>query len=103
MAIAMLQIVSGRSQEDYEQVVDRVFGAGSQEPSPEAAPDGLVLHSAGPTDEGWWVFDVWESPDHMRRFFDERLAPAMRELGLPSAGKPQIFTVHALLQFPAAG
>lgn len=102
MAIAMLQIVPGRTQEDYEQVGERVFGARSLEFAPEQAPEGLILHSAGPTEDGWWVYDIWASQADMQRFFDERLAPAMRDLGMPAAGKPQMFTVHNVVQPPAS-
>ena len=40
-------------------------------------PDGLVLHVAGPTDEGVRVIDVWETENAFRAFERERLAPAL--------------------------
>src|SRR4029079_3098718 len=32
-----------------------------------AIPDGLVLHAAGPTDEGFRIIAVWESEDAWER------------------------------------
>lgn len=40
------------------------------------APDGLVLHAAGPTDEGFRIIEVWASEADWRRFSD-RLGTAM--------------------------
>ena len=36
-------------------------------------PEGLVLHAAGPTDEGFRIIDVWESEDAWERFRADRL------------------------------
>ena|SRR5688572_11284115 len=36
-------------------------------------PPGLILHVAGPTDEGFRIIDVWESEASWQRFRSERL------------------------------
>ncbi len=36
-------------------------------------PVGLVLHAAGPTDEGFRIIAVWESEDAWERFRADRL------------------------------
>jgi len=36
-------------------------------------PDGLLLHAAGPTDEGFRIIGVWESEADWDRFRDSRL------------------------------
>ena len=43
-------------------------------------PPGLIVHAAGPTDDGWRIVAVWESEDDMARFRDERLLPAVANL-----------------------
>jgi hypothetical protein len=40
-------------------------------------PEGLVLHVAGPTDEGFRIIAVWESEDAWERFRDYRLGAAV--------------------------
>ena len=39
------------------------------------APAGLIVHVAGPTDEGFRIVGVWESESDWRNFA-ERLSPA---------------------------
>jgi len=39
-------------------------------------PEGLLVHVAGPTDEGFRMIEVWESQAAWERFRDERLAGA---------------------------
>ncbi len=47
---------------------------------PENPPDGLLSHAVAPMEGGGLRFwEVWESKDHMNRFEEERLIPAMRE------------------------
>ena len=40
---------------------------------------GLILHAAGRTEEGFRIIEVWESEDAWRRFRDGPLADARRE------------------------
>jgi len=40
-----------------------------------ATPEGLLLHAAGPTDEGFRIVGVWESEEAWERFRADRLAP----------------------------
>lgn len=47
-------------------------------------PDGLILHLAGPTDEGFRIIGVWESERAWRRFQSEHLQPAVAALGGPN-------------------
>ena len=34
----------------------------------EGVPDGLILHLAGPTDEGFRTIEVWETREAWQRF-----------------------------------
>jgi hypothetical protein len=42
----------------------------------EPAPAGLILHVAGPTDEGFRTIDLWESERAWQTFRSSRLEPA---------------------------
>ena len=49
-------------------------------------PEGLLVHVAGPTDEGFRMIEVWESQAAWERFRDERLAEVLdRSLRLRQA------------------
>ena len=43
----------------------------------DQAPDGCLVHTAGQGDQGWYIYDIWESQEHFQRFVDEKLRPAM--------------------------
>lgn len=60
----------------------------------EAAPAGLILHVAGPTDEGFRMIDVWESEAAWREFHAARLAPAIAALGGPARPEPTFRDLH---------
>lgn len=47
------------SWEQYGRIADALSGT---------APAGLILHAAGPTDEGFRIVGVWESEDAWRDF-----------------------------------
>ena len=53
-------------------------------------PEGLVIHVAGPTDEGFRIIGVWESEAAWERF------AAARQLELEPAGAPTRTTFRAL-------
>jgi len=38
--------------------------------------------------------------EHLQRFFQERLMPAIQELGGPAPTQPQIFQIYNLIQVP---
>ena len=85
MAYAFVQDIAS-SWEQYERVA-----AGLTDP----APEGLILHLAGPTDEGFRIIDVWESEQAFKRFQAERLQPAVAALGGLSRPAPTFRDLHA--------
>jgi hypothetical protein len=44
-------------------------------------PDGLLLHAAGPTDEGFRIIAVWESEAAWDRFREARLGGEAESVG----------------------
>jgi hypothetical protein len=44
-------------------------------------PEGLLLHAAGPTDEGFRIIGVWESEAAWDRFRSERLGHEAEAVG----------------------
>jgi hypothetical protein len=61
----------------------------------DPAPAGLILHVAGPTDEGVRIIDVWESETLWQRFRAEWLGPAIAALGGPSRPEGTLRDLHA--------
>ncbi len=57
-------------------------------------PDGLIFHSASPTETGFLVADVWESEEKFKAF-GERLGPAMKQAGINQ--QPKIYKTHSTM------
>jgi len=58
-------------------------------------PEGLILHTAGPVDGGWAMFDVWESHAAFERFTETRALPAR---SIPEAVEMEEFATPELVQ-----
>lgn len=51
-------------------------------------PEGLVLHAAGPTDEGFRMIGIWESRVMCVQFRDERLDKILESLTCATRAHP---------------
>ena len=92
MAVVIVNQIEGGSQELYDQVNPKVMEGGH-------LPEGCQLHIAGPYENGWRVITVWESDEQFQQFRDEKLLPALREVGSEARIAPRIDTseVYRLL------
>jgi hypothetical protein len=99
MPVAMLQTAEMFTKEMYDQVTEKMFGHSPMRP--EESPEGLIVHSAGQSKGGWYVYDIWESEEAFQRFMDEKLDPAVREVmgnqQPPPEAAPQFFQVEVLV------
>jgi hypothetical protein len=101
MAIGMLLAGEAITQDSYTGLTKQMFG--SYPMREDQSPEGLMLHTAGQSDQGWYVYDVWESKEHFQRFAQNKLGPAIKELGAGSDSQPQpqFFQVETLVKGPA--
>jgi hypothetical protein len=97
MAVGMLLAGEAVTKETYEQLTRKMFG--DYPMRADQAPDGLILHTAGPGEQGWYVYDVWESKEAFQRFVEEKLGPAVQELtgGEGPRPEPQFFEIDTLV------
>lgn len=77
MAVVISMVLPGIDLDQYREVHRRVS---------EAVPQGLLIHTAGATEDGLRVVDVWESSEAFDRFQASRLAEAIADS--PMAGAP---------------
>lgn len=101
MAVGMLLAGEGVTKESYQQLTEEMFGSFPM--VEEQAPDGLLIHTAGQSDQGWYIYDVWESPEHFQRFVDEQLSPAIESTGAGGGAQPQpqFFPISTLAKGPS--
>jgi hypothetical protein len=103
MAVGVLVTMPGVTKEQYERVNKSIFG--HYPITSRDVPDELILHSAGPTPDGWYVYDIWKSRAAFERFGQKRVAPAVREVTGRDFGAqaPQYFDIHDLLPSAPGG
>jgi hypothetical protein len=85
MSYAFVQDIAA-SWHYYEQTAAALLGP---------VPPGLILHVAGPFDEGVRMIDVWESEQAWRDFQAHSLAPAIAALGGPARPEPTFRDLRA--------
>jgi hypothetical protein len=98
MAVGVLTAAPEFTKETYDGITEKLFGHAPMRV--DDAPDGLIVHSAGQGDQGYYVYDIWESREAFQRFMDEKLGPAMGEVmggPPPESGGPQFFPVDVLV------
>jgi quinol monooxygenase YgiN len=82
MAIAV--VVDIPSRDVYEQINEQLFSS----KRPTENPDGNIIHTAGEGPNGFRVVDVWESREAFDTFMNEKIVPAMQEIGIEMQGSP---------------
>ena len=83
------------TRERYEQVVRGLTGGKSRLESPDDVPTGgLLVHVAAETDDGFVIFDVFESQSAYDRF-GEFVAQIARAAGIEEP--PKSFPLHTYI------
>jgi hypothetical protein len=84
VAVAVLYEFQGMTQEHYDRFIEDAY-QGRQMP-------GVISHAAGPTSDGWWAFDVYDS----QGFADAIGSPAIGRLKEMGIAEPHVrtFQVH---------
>jgi hypothetical protein len=62
----------------------------------DPVPEGLLLHLAGPTDEGFRVIDIWDSERSSRAPQARRLRLSLEALGASAQGLATLRDLHGL-------
>jgi quinol monooxygenase YgiN len=68
MAVMLIATVPGgdrqQQQRMYDQIGDKLVGQ-----------DGFLFHGAGPTEDGWRLYEVWESRDQLDAWLQGSVFP----------------------------
>lgn len=102
MAVGMLLAGEAVTRDSYTQLTEAMFGNSPMRE--DQSPDGLLLHTAGQGEQGWYVYDIWESQEHFQRFVESKLGPAMQTLAGGDEGprpEPQFFPIETVVKGPA--
>jgi len=88
MAICVIFEAPGMTQAQYDQVRTDVSG--------DRAPEGALYHAAGPTENGWYVIETWESQEALDRFVTDKLQQALQKAGINT--RPRVLQVNRIMQ-----
>jgi hypothetical protein len=100
MAVGVLVMLPGVTKKTYESVNEKIWGRSKMDAS--KTPEGLIIHSAGPAQDGWYIYDIWDSKEDFERFGQEKVRPAVQQVtGSEMAGPPPQFFEIADLVKPA--
>jgi quinol monooxygenase YgiN len=75
MAVGVVFQGTGVTQEQYQQVFDQVAPDNQLQP-------GMLYHAAGVSEDGVFVFEVWESQEAVQRFVEEKLGQALQQANI---------------------
>src|SRR4051794_26619491 len=83
------------TRERYEEVVRRLTNGRSRLASPSDLPfEGLLMHVAAETDDGFLIVDVFESEEAVARF-NEAMATIPKEVGIDDP--PRFYPAHTYI------
>src|SRR5205809_7403690 len=84
MAVGVLTAAPEFTKQIYDDVTEKMFGHSPMRD--DEAPEGLIVHSAGQGEQGYYVYDIWEPREAFERFMEQKLGPALAEvMGRPAA------------------
>ncbi len=92
MATGVLLEFEGVGEKEYQRLMDVLRS--DQDP-----PQGAILHTAGQIPNGWRVFNIFESRDSYEKFYDDRIAPALKQVGMPNPSRKEFYPIHNVLAY----
>jgi hypothetical protein len=91
VAVPIVHVHEGLTQEQYEESVRRLAGKERMESPADWPVPGLLDHIPGEGEKGFRVVDVWESQEAVDAFAAQ-LMPILEEFGVQ--GRPEVYPTH---------
>jgi hypothetical protein len=88
MSVVLIHEGPSLTKESYGEIVRKLTGKDSLQSPSDWPVEGLLVHAAGQSPNGFRVVDVWQSREACDRF-GEVLAPVLQELGIDDS--PEIY------------
>ena len=94
MAVIWILEWNGIDKQQYEDLRSRI----DWDAKP---PTGLQHQVTAFSDKALILTQLWQSPDHVLRFMEDRLLPAINAMGIRSMPKVDQYAVHAVFSAPS--
>jgi hypothetical protein len=96
MPVVLIHQGPSVTQARYEETVSKLTGGKTCLESPADWPvEGLLMHIAGQSPQGFRVVDVWQSAEARSRF-GEALSPILQQVGIDDL--PEMYEVHTFVE-----
>ncbi len=92
MVTGVLLEFQGMGESEYDRVIETLR-------SDLNPPLGGILHTAGPIPNGWRVFNIFESREAYEKFYNDRVVPALRQLGISNPSRKEYYPIHNVLAY----
>lgn len=92
MAIVVRTAIESGDQAAHDRLDQLVEAAIGRQGGP---PDGLMVHLACPSGQGFLIIDVWRSENAFRAWWSDVMEPALAEVDLTTGGQ-EITSVWSL-------
>jgi len=89
MAVMAVFEAPGMTAGQYDEVIRKLDEAGA------GKPDGRLYHVATQRGNGWFVIDVWESPEKLQSFASI-LMPLLQGVGV-TPPQPELLPAHNII------
>ena len=90
MPVLMMERWDGIDADKYEEI--RKLAKWDSDP-----PKGFLFHVASFAGGNAHMVDIWESAEDFQNFVQERIMPAVQQLGIGGQPDVQIYPTHAIL------
>jgi hypothetical protein len=97
MAVVVRQKFTDYTLDQYDQLTAKL---GATPGGPHIDP-GVLFHYIVATDEGVEITDIWTTREGFEKFSQEKLAPAVQELGLSMNNPPSVEFIEVHNYFTA--
>ncbi len=87
MATGILLEFNGVTAKEYDRVIESLR-------LDQYPPKGRLLHTAGPTSNGWLVFNIFESRNDYEQYYNDRVLPVFKQLGMPNPIRVEYVPIH---------
>jgi hypothetical protein len=95
MAIVAIHQVPSLTRERYEEVVRRLTDGRRRLESPSDLPfEGLLVHAAAQSENGFLIVDIFESEEAFSRF-SEAIRPIAKDVGIEEP--PKAYPAHTFI------
>jgi hypothetical protein len=94
VSVGLIHQGSSLTREKYEEIVRKLTDKARMESASDWPVEGLLVHVAGDSPQGFRVVDVWQSEDACNQF-GETLGPILQEVGVED--QPEIYEAHTFV------